>query len=117
MLGNKGAIFPERLRRGFGIAVDGENEGEMEIGVGEVWLELGGHLEMELRELKIVLVEVEVGQVVMGFGVTGIMLEAGGEAIERLQDVGILRMDNPEIAKRIGYAIVLFDRLVIEIGR
>ena len=117
MLRNKGAIFRERLRRGFGMAVDGENEGEIEIGVGEFWLELGGHLEMELRELKIVLIEVKVGQVVMRLCVTRIMLEAGGEAIERFQDVAALRMDNSEVTVCVRHAIVLLDRSAIEIGR
>src|SRR5688572_23395431 len=100
MLGNERPIFGEGLRRGFGIAVDGENEGEIEIGVGEVWLELGGHLEMELRELKIVLVKVQVRQVVMSLGVTRIMLQAGGKAIECFQDVAALGMDNSQIAER-----------------
>ena len=98
------------------MAVDGEDEGEVEIGVGEFGLEFGGHLEMELGELEIVLVEVEVGQVVMGFGVTGIVLEAGGEAIECFQDVAALGMDNAEVAVGVRHAIVLLDGFAIEIG-
>ena len=113
---NQALVFHERLHGCGAVRIDGLDEREIEIGVGEVGVELSGQFEMELGQAEIVLVEVEVGEVVMRFDVAWIVFEAGGEAIECFGCVAALGFKDAEVAESVGNAVLLVDGFGVKFG-
>src|SRR5690349_380665 len=72
---------------------------------------------MELRQSKVIRVEIEVSEIVMGLGVTGVELERGRESIESFNAIALLGFDDAQVAMGIGGAVLLLDGPGVKFSR